>query len=341
MVKVSAPGKCIIIGEHAVVYGEPAILAAIGKRVSVDAEKSDEVAIIDSKLDIDEKFAVSEAADFVSKVESMWQNGFEKKDFSGLFDFLNEEKVNAVKAMIGKSLKELNINSGVELSISSEIPIGAGLGSSAALAVAVPKAVSEAYNMDVSRERVNEIAYSIEQFTHGRPSGGDNSACCFGGLIWFKRGEPDIIKPLGEEIPYTLENFVLVYTGKPEKTTGELVQMVRNLEPGFRDKRIKTLGKLAREMRSVLKGRNFERMKEIINSAQQNLSELGLSTEEIDRISETLKGVGGAAKLCGAGGGGIVLCYHQDRDKLVNTIKNLGFEPVEVELAVEGVRVED
>ena len=57
-------------------------------------------------------------------------------------------------------------------------------------------------------------------------------------------------------------------------------------------------------------------------------------------MAKAVKSIGGAAKLCGAGGGGVMLCYHEDKQKLINVIRNLGYKPWETKLGVEGVRVE-
>ncbi|MEM7815422.1 MAG: hypothetical protein QXF55_03710, partial [Candidatus Aenigmatarchaeota archaeon] len=76
------------------------------------------------------------------------------------------------------------------------------------------------------------------------------------------------------------------------------------------------------------------------NRNQQLLAELGVSTPTIDRIAEVVRGIGGAAKLCGAGGGGTMLCWHSDKGLLRQTISSLGFEPWEAELGAEGVRRE-
>ena len=116
--------------------------------------------------------------------------------------------------------------------------------------------------------------------------------------------------------------------------------MVRDLDEEYRNKRVKELGKMTLEMKDVLKKKNFKRMKEIINATQKNLAELGVSTPDIDKIATAVRNMGGAAKLCGAGGGGIMLCYLEDRKKLIKTIKDLGFKPIEADLAVEGVRIE-
>ncbi|NIO20450.1 MAG: mevalonate kinase [Candidatus Aenigmarchaeota archaeon] len=339
MVKVSAPGKVHLIGEHSVVYGEPAIIAAIGKRCFIEVEKSDKVIIESKNFDFKLESDLDEINRHTEEMEKLWERGDEKNDFSEVLSKTkNREK--ALKILVGKCLKLVEADSGVSVVIYSEIPAGAGLGSSASINVALTKAISKLYGKDLSNHKVNDFAYELEKFMHGKPSGGDNSACCFGGLVWFKKGDPNVIDSLREEIPYKLENFVLVHTKTPEKTTGELVQMVMNLDPSSRDPIIKNLGDATLEMREVLKRKDFKRMKELINLANENLTKLGLSIPETEEISKAVTDIGGAAKMCGACYGGTMLCYHEDKEKLIKTIKDLGFEPIETELSVEGVKLE-
>src|SRR3989344_1811383 len=227
MVKVSAPGKVHLIGEHSVVYGEPAIIAAIGLRCYVNAEKGDKEIIVKSpQLNIEELLLYEEAIEFAERVKKLWKDCNEKKDFTDLFNLIKRKPINQIKAAIGEILMQLYIGTGVRLEINSEIPIGAGLGSSAALSVAITKAVAEVHGKNISKEEINSTAFAVEKYMHGTPSGGDNSACCYGGLIWFQK--PDVIEPL-TIVFSSLKNFLLVNTGPPKKTTGELVQHVRNL----------------------------------------------------------------------------------------------------------------
>ncbi len=342
MVKVSAPGKCIIIGEHAVVYGKPAIIAAIGLRTNVSFEKSDSVTYRDKRWKHDDTWPLEEVYETTGKILSLWNSCADKKDFSELFRSIKSNRYeNYKKTIIGIALKCLSINHGIIVDIDSEIPGGSGLGSSSSLSVSLVKGIAAAYDQLPSLEEINKIAYELEKIIHGTPSGGDNSACCFGGLVWFRKSQPtNEIRSLKEEIPYKLENFILVNTGHPEKTTGELIQQIRDLEETFRQTHIDDLERLTLEMLQVLKDKNYTRMKEIINEAQKNLAELTVSTHTIDNLCKAVRELGGAAKLCGAGGGGIVLCWHEDVNKLKNEIKLLGFEPLEVDLAVEGVRVD-
>lgn len=338
MVTTSAPGKVHLIGEHAVVYGEPAIIAAVGMRCFVSAEKSDKVSVVFKQGGYENELPVEEVRGIGNKASDLWEDGNKSGDFSNVFDFCKGNKFCEVS--IGTVLNDLGINEGVSINIDQNVPLGSGLGSSAAYSVALIKAISELFGKNLSLEEVNRIAYRLEQFKHGKPSGGDNSTCCFGGLVWFQKGNPNTIKSMKEEIPYKLENFVLAYTKKPEKTTGELVQMVMNLEPEYREPRIKALGRATLEMREALKAKDFGKVKELINLAQEKLAELKVSIPEIDKVCEKVKEIGGAAKGCGALGGGVVLCYHEDKEKLIGTIKSFGIEPWEADLAVEGVRKE-
>lgn len=339
MIKVSAPGKVHLIGEYSVLYGEPAIIAAIDKRCYIEAEKSDKVIITSRELEKTFTFQLQEIQDFTAELTKLWDECYTKKDFSKLFSKMNENLlVNHVKIAVGKTLERLGIKAGISFEIKSDIPIGAGVGSGAALAVAIVNAVSDLYGKKLTLEEVNGIAFEIEKFAHGTPSGGDNSACCYGGLIWFQK--TSAIKSLKEEIPYKLENFVLVNTTKTKKATGELVQLVKNLDESFRNGRIEKISKLTYEMREVLKNKNFIRMRDIINEVHKNLAELGVSTIELDELAFAVREIGGAAKLCGAGGGGMMLCYHENKNKLLNAIKGLGYTPIETQLGVDGVRSE-
>lgn len=339
MSKASAPGKVIIIGEHAVVYGEPAIIAAIGKRTYSEAEKSIKCRYMDSRWNVDLVFTIEEALSTMKKADEIWKICSEKKDFTELLQFIKRDGfINYRKAVFGIMIKKMKINECFTIKIKSDVPVGSGLGSSSSLAVAVTKSVSELFKKNISNEAINDIAYEMEKLIHGNPSGGDNAASCFGGLLWFEKGKE--IKSLEKKVPYELENFVLVYTGPPKKTTGELVQAVRNLDENYRNKRIKEIGKMTSKILNALKKKDFKKMKEIINKTQHNLSELGVSTPVIDKIAKAVIEINGAAKLCGAGGGGIMLCWYEDKSKLIKTIKSLGYEPIETELGAEGVRTE-
>ncbi len=336
MSTASAPGKVHLIGEHAVVYGEPAIIAAIDKRCYVNATKNADLII--KTPEAEGIYDINDVIYFVNDLRNLWHKCADKKDFSEIFQLMKEDPFNIVKAAAGETLMNLNIETGAELEIRSEIPAGAGLGSSAAFSLAVIKATSMLYGKNLSNDQVNDMAYSIEKYMHGTPSGGDNTACCYGGLIWFQRTmQGNVVKNLPVS---KLRNFFLVYIGRPERSTGELVQHVRELEDSYRKQRISEIGAATYQMLDALTNGDAEKIKECINKAQKNLDELGVSTMEINDVCRRVQASGGAAKLCGAGGGGVVLCYHSNRQKLFETISQLGFTIKETVLGDNGVRAE-
>ncbi len=345
MVKVSAPGKVHLIGEHAVVYGHPAIIAAVGRRIYIEAKKSDKIILIDDRFKSQREWSVKEAKEYAKNARNIWTECVAKGNFSELVTWAkdNGHFTNYWKAMIGIILDMVGADSGIEVHITKcDIPTGSGLGSSSATAVAIAKAASELYERDFSMEKINEIAFECEKLVHGNPSGGDNTTCCYGGLIWFQKAQPkNTIIPLGKEIPYKLENFVLAYTRTPEKSTGELVQMVRNIPESERNPKMQEIGKMTYEMKEVLKKKDYKRMKEIINRTNQILASFGLSVRETDEIYEKVISMNGAAKMCGACGGGVMLTWHGHPEKIISAIKELGFEPLPADLAVEGVRIEE
>ena len=116
--------------------------------------------------------------------------------------------------------------------------------------------------------------------------------------------------------------------------------MVRNLPPEFRDRRVRAIGDAALAMRSALRERDFSKVKDLINLAWKNLSDLGLSIPEADDVISKIQEMGGAAKLCGACGGGIMLAYHEDKKALKKVIRDAGFTPWETELGAAGSRLE-
>lgn len=333
MIKVSAPGKVHVIGEHSAVYNKPAILAAISKRCYVTAEKAGKITV--SSVAGNFSFSVEDAKAFAAKADALWKECFAGKDFSPMFAVIKENPEGVLKAGIGKILNELSVSSGAKIKIASEMPIGAGLGSSASLAVALTKALAELNGAKIPATRINEISYKLEQYSHGTPSGGDNSACCFGGMVWFRK-EPLTIKPLA----LRMSGFTLVNVKKRGKSTGELVQIVRNIKEPYRNARIDALGEATEEMLVALEKKDGKKIISLMNGAQKSLKELGVSCEEMDALASAVMSIGGGAKLSGAGAGGVMLCYHENTEKLNNVITSLGYKPMDVELGVEGVRLE-
>ena len=149
-ISYSAPGKVILSGEHVVVYGKPALVSAINLRL---------------------KFIVT----------NLVRSSKNDKDDKEIF-FINKEIKNyLINQKINFTDRPFNYK------IESEIPIGRGLGSSAALSAAAVAAFLEFYSgREFNKEVINSLAFKIEKHFHQNPSGVDNSASCFGGLILYQ-----------------------------------------------------------------------------------------------------------------------------------------------------------
>ncbi|MEK7634243.1 MAG: hypothetical protein AAB437_05365 [Patescibacteria group bacterium] len=280
-ISYSAPAKVIISGEHAVVYGKPALVSAINKTL---------------------KF-------------SLWEETTETNDKNILYisktvkKYLKKEKIDFVD-------KQFNFK------IESEIPIGRGLGSSAALSVASSAAFLEFYTgRQFEKENINNIAFQIEKHFHQNPSGVDNSAACFGGLILYQKNVN--LKNLDFKIPKIIEEkLFLIDSGKPKETTGEMVNLVGT----------KSVGKILDEIEITTRKIEESIVKEDINLFKESLVDNEYLLEQLEIVSEKTKKLledlskFGVGKVTGAGGretnSGFIFFLTEDKEKLIKFLKN-------------------
>lgn len=182
-------------------------------------------------------------------------------------------------------------NLGVE--IESQIPIGSGLGSSAAVAAAIIKAVRENLRNPIDDDELFGLTMECEQIAHGNPSGIDPAVVVYGGLIAFTKGNP--IEKLTIKSPLKL---LLIDTGKPEESTKEMVELVASKRG--KDKIIPQIGKITFKIKNnLLEG---EPVGELINENGFLLEKLGVVGEGAKRLSSELRKLGSSVKITGAGG---------------------------------------
>lgn len=266
MVSYSAPAKVILSGEHAVVYGKPALVCAIDRRV---------------------KLTVFEGGKKV-KDENISQMAEKVKKFLDKKGDLKDKKFG--------------------FDIDSQVPIGRGLGSSAALSVASVACFLEFFSgKEYPEEMVNNLAYQIEKRFHQNPSGVDNTASCFGGLIYFRR-EFEFLKSIFK-LPFKIAKKIerqlyLIDSGKPEESTGEMVKLV-GTEYNKRPKKTK---QILQEIESVTKRLVVSVVKEDEEFFKNSLLENQLLLEELEVVSKKTKKLlerlskFGSGKITGAGG---------------------------------------
>ena len=187
--RASAPAKVHLIGEHSVVYGEPAILTALGWRTYVESTPSKDVSLFDQRFDSEPvRWPLKATKEWAEQVFQEWQICADRKNFKSLFEKLKPNGFSGYRqAMLGFFLNVGDINDGVSVTIRSDIKPGSGVGSSASMSLAVAQSLGSLFGKNWSKSEINQHAYRTECWVHGLPSGGDNSACCWGGLIWFER----------------------------------------------------------------------------------------------------------------------------------------------------------
>ncbi|NHX38993.1 MULTISPECIES: mevalonate kinase [Haloarcula] len=327
MVTSSAPGKVYLFGEHAVVYGEPAVPCAIERRVHVTATEIDEgLRIHANDLQLD-GFTVEYSGDGeshpdVDVAESLVEAGM---------GYVNEAVAQARDAADAPE-------AGFEISVEGDIPLGAGLGSSAALVVAAIDAATRELGVELSAEEIADRAYRVEhEVQDGQASRADTFCSAMGGAV---RVEGDDCRRLEgiDTLP-----FVIGYDGGAGDT-GALVAGVRDLRGkyDFAADTVAAIGDIVREGESVLGTGDYERLGELMDFNHGLLSALGVSSRSLDSMVWAARDADAhGAKLTGAGGGGCIVALDETDDALTALKYTPGCEDVfRAELDTDGVRQE-
>jgi len=293
-VRASAPGKVILFGEHAVVYGKPAIAVAVDKRARVTIKEgtNDNTEVKIPKLDIDAviKHETGRVTPVnVSQVER------------GKFDAGIMEYIQVALSQLGTPLD------GLKVEVDLEIPIGAGLGSSAAITVATLAAAARYTQAEMTLETLAHTAHQVELQVQGAASPLDTTVSTKGGFIYFTREKGALkIKP-ALEMP-----LVVGYTSQPGNT-GALVEGVRQLReahPSIVNPILEVMEDLANQAREYIIQGEEKEVGELMNINQGLLDALGVNTDELSRLVYRARHAGAlGSKLTGAGGGGSIIAY--------------------------------
>ncbi len=275
-----AAGKIILFGEHAVVYGRHALALPVPEAVKVCVEAADSCTTL---------------------AIPAW-------GFSGRVDLDALQGVDAAVALI---LRELGVaDTHFSIVVDSELPRGMGLGSSAAIAVAITRAVSNVMGLNIENDRINAIAFECEKLAHGTPSGVDNTLSTFAEPMLFRNdGELHI-----EKLDLTETPPLLVAYGNEAGRTDEQVAGVRQRRaksPQRYDAIFDEIDRISLAGVSLLQTGNYTELGLAMNICHGLLNALEVSTPELEQMTALARQSGAAgAKLTGAGGGGsiIALC---------------------------------
>lgn len=260
-------GKLILCGEHAVVYGHPALAFAVDRHTRVELEtRAGKRALVDSDL--------------------------------------SDPRLDA-------ALDAVLPPEGLAVHITSNLPVGRGMGSSAALAVALVRARAALDGDSPDPDTIFTRALPVERVFHGNPSGLDVAVSVWGGFLAYRRGPPLEVEPIAERVSWQV---VVLDTGRAGDT-GALVAGVAARRPSI-DPLLRRIGRLAGEARASL--RDPQGLGELLDENQALLEQIGVSDDSVTRLVALARRAGAhGAKLSGAGGGGVVIALVTDPEPVL------------------------
>jgi len=278
----TAPGKAVLFGEHAVVYGQPGIAASLSLGLTV---------------------RLSHDPDGPRFVLPKFRQPFPIQEHESDYQLFSQATSQALE-MHGLAKAPIAIE------IEGELIPGMGLGSSAAFSVALITALRRFKKLDWQRRYTPELfreVQKLEEVFHGSPSGMDAATVLNGGVLWFRNGEPRELLPI--RIPVSASGVICIV--EPAPRTADVVQQVR-LERELSPRRIEALideiGRVAIEGAFALGLGDLAQVGELMFANHELLARLGVSTPALDSAVERLREMGAlGAKLTGAGAGGAII----------------------------------
>jgi mevalonate kinase len=276
VVNASAPGKIILFGEHAVVYGRPALAVPV-TQVHVDVDVSD------------------------SARPGIWIHAPGVNLHAELNTLPSDHPIASVIHNFF-FISRVSPSPNLEIHISSTIPVASGLGSGAAVTVALTQVLSSYLHSPMSDEEINMFAYEIEKLHHGTPSGIDNSVITYAKPVYFVKGQPIETFQVGE--PFTI---VIGDTGisAPTKESVSDVRKLWEADPAKWENVFDEVGRIAKEARERIEKGKSKELGELMNQNHTLLQKMTVSSLELDRLVLAACQAGAfGAKLSGGGRGG-------------------------------------
>lgn len=280
MVTASAPGKVILVGEHAVVYGRPAIAVPVWERVA--------------RATIRPGGAGS----------GCWIISHDLNRHIALADAPPED---AMVLVARATLAHLHLppDPDWQIELRSEIPIASGLGSGAALNAALVRAIHLQAGRTPDPAQVSALVYLGEQIYHGTPSGIDNTVVSYGQPVWFVKGSPPTVFTPAQFFTLAIADSGIA---SPTHITVGGVRQRRDADPATYERYFDAIGELVWQARQVIETGESAALGPIFDRNQQLLQQIGVSTPQLDNLVEAARRAGAlGAKLSGGGGGGNII----------------------------------
>ncbi|WIB76910.1 mevalonate kinase [Curtobacterium sp. MCPF17_002] len=303
--RASSHGKTILIGEHAVVYGAPALVLPV-----LDAR------VVATVTPIDPTGTTTGSAGTGHHLESSVHTG--PLDLAPAAVMPTVTAVTATLRYFGSTDRHFHVR------VDSEVPTARGMGSSAAVAAAVTAAVADALGETLDVETHHGLIQECERVAHGRPSGLDARGVVADAPVWFDGGRIEPVE-LGARF-----RFVVADTGVPGHTREAVaaVRARRDADPAATDAVIDRIGELARRARGTLVDGDAQALGATMDAAHGLLTALDVSSDDLDRLVGAARAADAlGAKLTGGGRGGCVLALATDgehADRIAAALRGAG-----------------
>lgn len=296
----TAPGKIILFGEHAVVYGEPALAVPVS--------------------------SVQARAVVSPQVTARWGEIRLEAPDVGLSKTLEElPDRHPLRAIIEELINVLKLPRfpACRIQISSTIPISSGLGSGAAVSAAVARALAGYVGKTLTDEQVSALTYEVEKIHHGTPSGIDNSVVVYRRPIYFVKGAP--LETLDISVPFT----VVIADSGVDKSTQASVAKVRQgwtRDPVRYETLFAFIGDIARQARKLIENGSPLDIGPLMNENQRLLKKLDVSTPDLEHLIAAALDAGAlGAKLSGGGlGGNIIALARGNEEDIAAALQEAG-----------------
>ena len=350
-VAVSAPGTTILMGEHAAVYGHPALVAALDLRmtVAVRARSGAEVHLDMPALGWAGDVSWDEVLSLAERRRASWTDAFERGDGTGFTPIRAPHELALLAIAEAAAPAGPRARPGLAVRIDSDIPPGSGCGSSAALSVAIVGALLRALGAPHDDATIARRALAVERQQHGRPSGIDVEAVLRGGVLWCRRSaDGTTVRDELSLPPGRLSPFRLFHSGAPAETTGEMVAWVRGVDkrdPLVVRDALAAIDVASHELLRALEEGTAEALVPLVRGCEAGLESLGVVPAHVAADFRAIERAGGAAKISGAGGrtgagAGLVLVVHPDAAWHDRFVPPAGWSPVSAALGAPGLREE-
>ena len=306
-----AAGKSILFGEHAVVYGRPAIAVPIQQ---VRAEAS--VQSCETGKGV-----------FLSAPDLNWE-----------CCLTDSPEGHSLRAIVTSTLSCLRIvpEPDIVVRVTSTIPIACGLGSGTAVSVAVARALADYFGIQLSRETISELAFEVEKIHHGTPSGIDNTVIAYERPVYFVKGQTPVIL-----IPAKSFQLVVADTGVCSPTHAVVADVRRRWEqnPRLYDSLFDEIGAVSQTARHCIESGRTNDLGPLMNRNQELLRAIDVSSPELERLIVAALQAGAlGAKLSGAGRGGnmIALVTEESAPRVEGALRASGAAHVIVTKVASG-----